>query len=98
MDSILITFNFFKHFAGCSQPTLFEREKADHKLSLLKSHGEKNIDLTSSNCRINTISSWYIDCDGRKVPVASTEISMANMFEIEKGSREYDFEVKKRKM
>ena len=53
--------------------------------------------MTKLNCQINTISSWYIDCEGKKVTVASAEISMANMFEIEEGSREYDFEVKKEK-
>ena len=92
-----LTFIFLKHFSGCSQPTFFKGEKADDKLSLLKHKWEKNIDLTKRNCHINTISSWYIDCEGKKVTVASAEISMANMFEIEKGSREYDFEVKKEK-
>lgn len=93
MDSVLIAFIFKKkHFSGCSQPAFFEREKVRDKLSLLKSRGEKYIDLTKRNCQINTISSWYIDCEGKKV--ASTGSSMEKMFEIEEGSRNYDFEVK----
>ena len=45
----------------------------------------------NSNCKINTISSWYIDCDGSKV-TAATGISK---FEIEQDSDVYDLEVKK---
>ena len=77
---------------------MFDKEKQDDKLNVLKSGGENRVDLTSSNCEINTISSWYIDCDGKKVTVVSTGISMENTFEIEQDSRAYDFEVKTSEM
>lgn len=63
-------------------------------MSVLKSGGGKIIDLTKSNCQINRISSWYIDCDGEKI----RGTSMGNMFEIEEDPHEYDFEVKTNKM
>lgn len=62
---------------------------------MLKSGNDERVNLMNSNCKINPISSWYIDCDGSKVTATSTGISMENMFEIEQDSHVYDFEVKK---
>lgn len=61
---------------------------------MLKRGNDKRVNLMNSNCKINTIFSWYIDCDGSKVTAASTGITMENTFEIEKDSHVYDFEVK----
>ena len=90
-----MTFIFLKHFSGCNQPTFFDQEKGDDQLSLLRSGGgDKKIDLTPrSNCQINTINSWYMDCDGKKVKVESTGVSMENMFEIDENRHDYDLEV-----
>jgi len=88
-----MTFLFFKHFSGCNQPTFFDEEKGDDQLSLLSSGGDETIDLTGSNCQINTITSWYMDCDGKKVTVESTGVSMENMFEIDKKGHDHDLEV-----
>jgi len=76
-------------FFGCGQPTFFDKEKQDDKLKVLKSGNDKRVNLMNSNCKINTISSWYIDCDGSKV-TAATGISK---FEIEQDSDVYDLEV-----
>ena len=62
---------------------------------MLKSGNDERVNLMNSNCKINPISSWYIDCDGSKVTATSTGISMENTFEIEQDSHVYDFEVKK---
>ncbi|XP_020631697.1 uncharacterized protein LOC110068630 isoform X2 [Orbicella faveolata] len=76
------------HF-GCSQPTFFDKERDDDKLSLLGSGNKKKLDLTGSNCKINTISSWYMDCDGNK----DTVESMENTFDIEEDPRNNELEV-----
>lgn len=83
---------FFKLFSGCSQPTFFKGEKEKDKLSLLESGSDKEIPLKSSNCNINAISSWYIDCDGKP---KATYASVGNTFEMEEESRAYNLEVKK---
>jgi len=94
VDSDLITFIFLKNFSGCSQPTFFDKERDDDKLSLLGSGNKKKLDLTGSNCKINTISSWYMDCNGNK----DTVESMENTFDIEEDPRNNELEVKTSKM
>jgi len=59
---------------------------------VLKSGNDKRVNLMNSNCKINTISSWYINCDGSKVTAAT---GISKTFEIEQDSDVYDFEVKK---
>lgn len=59
---------------------------------MLKDGSEKEIPLKNGSCKINASSSWYIDCQGKMVPLS---VALArDTFMIEQESHGYNFEVK----
>ena len=78
-------------FTGCKTPTFFRGEKKSDKLSVLGNGSDNELTLRRKNCAINAASSWYMDCDGGKVPLSSALIG--SIFELDEDPHVYNFEV-----
>ena len=63
-----INFLYVFHLLGCKINNLFFGEKESDKLRILFSTPKRRTILERNDCAIDISSSWYISCNGKKMP------------------------------
>ena len=61
------------YYIGCAQKTFFKDEKPASKMKYLKSVSEEELSLKGDvDCVVTSTSSWYIDCQGKRMNLPPT--------------------------
>ncbi|KAL9959628.1 hypothetical protein ACROYT_G032966 [Oculina patagonica] len=80
---------------GCETNIFFDGEKRNDGLRTLNTAEERETKLESqANCKVNISSSWYIGCDGEKVPLGSSTNKTMKIFLFEWDSDEEAYFIK----